>query len=31
MVEAMALVIGRFGEEILLINEYLAAENEILK
>ncbi len=31
MVEAMALVSGRVEEEILLRNEYLAAENEILK
>lgn len=31
MVEAMALVSGRIEEEILLRNEYLAAENEILK
>jgi hypothetical protein len=31
MVEAMALVSGRVEKEILLRNEYLAAENEILK
>lgn len=31
MVEAMVLVSGRVEEEILLRNEYLAAENEILK
>jgi len=31
MVEAMALVSGRVEEEILMRNEYLAAENEILK
>ena len=31
MVEAMALVSGRVEEEILLRNEYLAAENKILK
>ena len=30
-VEALALVSGRVEEEILLRNEYLAAENEILK
>ncbi len=31
MVEAMALVSGRVDQELLLRNEYLAAENEILK
>ncbi|NQU66183.1 MAG: hypothetical protein HQ517_18135 [SAR324 cluster bacterium] len=31
MVEAMPLVSRRVQEEILLRNEYLAAENEILK
>ena len=31
MVEAMALVSGRADEELLLRNEYLVAENEILK
>jgi len=31
MVEALALVSGRVEKEILLRNEYLAAENEILK
>lgn len=31
MVEALSLVCGRGEEEILLRNEYLAAENEILK
>ena len=31
IVEAMALVSGRVEKEILLRNEYLAAENEILK
>ncbi len=31
LVEALALVSGRVEEEILLRNEYLAAENEILK
>jgi hypothetical protein len=31
MVEALTLVSGRVEEEILLRNEYLAAENEILK
>ncbi len=31
MVEAMALVSGCVEEELLLRNEYLAAENEILK
>ena len=31
MVEAMALVTGCVEEEILSENEYLAAENEILK
>ena len=31
MVEAMALISGHVEEEILLRNEYLAAENEILK
>ena len=31
MVKAMALVSGRVEEEILLRNEYPAAENEILK
>jgi putative transposase len=30
-VEALALVTGKVEEEILLRNEYLAAENEILK
>jgi hypothetical protein len=30
-VEALALVCGRVEEELLLRNEYLAAENEILK
>ncbi len=30
-VEALALVRGRVDEELLLRNEYLAAENEILK
>ena len=30
-VEALALVSGRVDEELLLRNEYLAAENEILK
>jgi hypothetical protein len=30
-VEALALVSGEVEEELLLINEYLAAENEILK
>lgn len=30
-VEAIALVSGRVEEELLLRNEYLAAENEILK
>ena len=29
-VEALALVAGHVGEELLLRNEYLAAENEIL-
>jgi len=29
--EALALVSGRVEEELLLRNEYLAAENEILK
>jgi hypothetical protein len=29
--EALALVSGRVDEELLLRNEYLAAENEILK
>lgn len=31
MVEVMALVSGRVDQELLLRNEYLAAENEILK
>ena len=31
IVEALALVSGRVEKEILLTNEYLAAENEILK
>ena len=31
MVEAMALVSGQVEKEILMRNEYLAAENEILK
>lgn len=31
MVEAMSLVSGRVEKKILLRNEYLAAENEILK
>jgi hypothetical protein len=30
-VEALALVSGQVSEEILIHNEYLAAENEILK
>ena len=30
-VEALALVSGRVDDELLLRNEYLAAENEILK
>ncbi len=31
MVEAMTMVSGRVNQELLLRNEYLAAENEILK
>mgnify|MGYP000451109739 CR=1 FL=1 len=31
MVDTMAMVSSRVEEEILLRNEYLAAENEILK